>query len=167
MPEPKILYDALQTSTGLAGLLFHIALGVGFPALLLTAAGLKLRTARIKSAKTIGFALGTVALFLLVTGGLALGMDPLGAEYRRMIENRDYQKVRGKITNLTPSTLVAGNPVATFEVAGKVFAYGRGSENFNLDLAGDNRVLANGLSVEIWFNHDQILRILSAEDGIE
>ncbi|MFO1522585.1 MAG: hypothetical protein U1F77_07295 [Kiritimatiellia bacterium] len=94
-------------------------------------------------------------------------MDPLGAEYRRLMESRDYQKVRGKITNLTPSTLVADNPVATFEVAGKVFAYGCGSENFNLDLAGDNRVLANGLSVEIWFNHDQILRILSAEDGIE
>lgn len=24
MPEPKILYDAMQTSAGLAGLLFHI-----------------------------------------------------------------------------------------------------------------------------------------------
>lgn len=24
MSEPKLLYDALQTSTGLAGLLFHI-----------------------------------------------------------------------------------------------------------------------------------------------
>ena len=167
MSEPKILYDAMQTSAGMTGLLFHIALGVGFPALLLTAAARKLRTARTKSAKMVGFALGTVALFLLVGGVLSLGMDPLGAEYRRMIENRDYQKVRGKITNLTASTLVAGNPVATFEVASKVFAYGRGSENFNLDLAVDNRVLANGLSVEIWFNQDQILRILSAEDGIE
>lgn len=163
MSEPKILFDVLDQSAG-PSVLFSFPYFMGFPSLLLFFAVRGFRKARTKLGKIMGFALGAVALFLMVAGMGALFTNPLATEYRKYIESHDYTEVRGEITHLTESTLVAGNPAATFEVAGHVFAYGRGSENYQLEMVDKGGILTNGLPVKIWLKDDKILRIFSVAE---
>ena len=160
MIEPKVIFDAVESSANSTGsLLFFIVLSVGFPCILLFFAVRAFRNAQTKATKGIGIVTGVVGLLLLVTGLGSLLTDSLANEFRQQIENKDYTEVQGKITNLTESTMLAGNPAATFEVSDHVFEYGRGSGNYELNMVENGGILANGISVRIWFKDDKILRI--------
>lgn len=122
------------------------------------------RKARAKSGKAVGIIVGVVALLLFVTGLGSIVTDPQAARNQKDFQNHQYTEVRGKITHLTESTLMAGNPAATFEVAGHVFAYGRGSENYELDMVEKGGFLTNKLPVKIWFKDNKILRVSTAAE---
>lgn len=159
MTESKIQFDAVESSARQSHSLIAIVLPVGFPSLMLFFLLRGFAKARSKTAKAMVISLGVFVLLLLVTGVGSVVSDSLSNNYRQHIENSDYAEVRGKITNLTESTILSGNPAASFEVAGPIFEYGRGSENYALDIIEKGGVLANGLSVRIWFKDEKILRI--------
>jgi hypothetical protein len=123
------------------------------------------RKAGTKASKRIGIASSFLGFVLLVSWLGALLTKPLSAEYRQRIESRDFTEVEGKITKLTESTIIAGNPVATFEVSGHVFKYGRGSANYELDMIEKDGILVNGLPVRVLFKDEKILRIYSSTEN--
>jgi hypothetical protein len=122
------------------------------------------RKADTKRTKAIGIVLGLVGLVTFLTGLGSLLTDPLSAEYRDPIESNNYSEVEGKITDLTASTKIAGNPVATFQVSGHTFEYARGSVNYELNIIEKGGILANGIPVTIWFEGDKILRIYATTE---
>lgn len=164
MTDPKILFDVLDRSTGLGSTIFKFLIGIGFPSLLLFFAVCGFRKALAKSQKTVMVTLGVAAGSFVVIGIGSFVTDPAANNYRQRMENHDFTEIQGKITHLTESTLLAGNPAATFEVSGHIFTYGRGSENYNLEMANKGGILANGLPVRIWFKDDKILRVYSVEE---
>jgi len=164
MTESNILFDVLSDTTGVGGTVFSIVLSLVFPALLLFFGVRGFRRSEGKAGKTISMIVFIVGLTSLITGIVALFMDPLAAEYRQSIESRDYSEIQGSISNLTESTLCAGNPAATFEVNGHVFEYARGSENYELNMVEKGGFLANGLGVIIWFRDDKILRVFTMNE---
>ena len=160
MNEPKVIYDAVESLANTTGsLIFFIVLGVGFPCLLLFFGVRAFRKAQTKATKGRGIVVGVIGLLSLATGLGSLLTDGLANEVRQQIEKKDYTEVQGRITNLTESTMLAGNPAATFEVSDHLFEYGRGSDNYELNMVEKGGILANGISVRIWFNNDKILRI--------
>lgn len=163
MTDPKIIFDTLDVTTGAGYTIFSFIFNIGFPSLVIFFVILGFRNAHTKSKKTMMILLGAVGAVLLLAGIGSFITDP-GATERRQIENHDYTIVRGKITKLTESTIIAGNPAATFEVADHVFQYGRGSDNYKLNMVEKDGILSNGRSVEIWYKNDKILRILSASE---
>ena len=164
MPDPQILFDVLDRSTGLGATIFKFLFGIGFPSLLLFFAVRAFRKARTKSQGTVMAVLGVVAGLFFVTGIGTFVTDPGASRYRQRMENHDFTELQGKITHLTESSLLAGNPAATFEVGGNIFTYGRGSENYELEMAEKGGILANGLPVKIWFKDQRILRVFSVEE---
>lgn len=164
MTEPKVLFDAAESSS-ISGSFIVIVLSLVMPCFLILLGIHAFRKTGTKASKRIGIASSVLGLLLLFTWLGALLTDPLSAEYRQRIESRDFNEVEGKITKLTESTLLAGNPVATFEVSGHAFEYGRGSENYELDMTKKDGILANGLSVRILFKDDKILRIYSSPEN--
>jgi hypothetical protein len=158
MIESKVLFDAVESSANTTGsMLIMIVFGVGFPCLLLFSAARVFRNGRSKATKGIGIVVGIIGSLLFLAGLGSLLTNPLSTEYRQLIEKKDYTEVHGKIANMTESTLLAGNPAATFEVSGHVFEYGRGSDNYQIE----GGFLTNNIHVTIWFKGDKILRIYS------
>ncbi|MDT8389042.1 MAG: hypothetical protein RRC34_00850 [Lentisphaeria bacterium] len=164
MPESRIIFDAVESSSGQSTMWLAIVLSVGFPSLLLFFSVRGFSKASSKSAKTLAIILGSASFLLLLIGVGSLVSDPLSNSCQQHINNSDYVEVSGDITKLTESTLLAGNPSASFEVAGHVFEYGRGTPNYELDMIGKGGVLANGHPVRIWFKDDKILRMFSVGD---
>ena len=161
MTEPKILFDAVEYSASSSGSFLSIILSLALPCMLIFFGVRAFRKAETKGAKGIGGAVGLVGLVLFLTGLGSLLTDPLSAEYRQRIESKDYSEVEGAITKLTESTMLAGNPAATFEVSEHVFEYGRGSANYELDMVEKDGILANEIPVKILFKDDKILRVYS------
>ncbi|WAC20957.1 hypothetical protein OVA24_06125 [Luteolibacter sp. SL250] len=112
-----------------------------------------------KSSRKVGTLLIAAGILLFGIGVGSLFVAP-APSYRELIEKGEYTETRGTISNFIKSTLIAGNPVATFEVAGKVFEHGRGSVNFALDEHSTKSPLRNGMEVMIWDHEGKILKII-------
>lgn len=156
-----MLFDAAEASANSSSSVVFVVLSLAFPCLLIFFGVRAFRKAETNGIKGVGIVLGVVGLLLFLTGLAGVLTDPLSAEYRERIVSKDFSEVEGEIAKLTESTIVAGNPVATFEVSGHVFEYGRGSANYELDMVDKDGILANGVSVIILFKDDKILRIYS------
>lgn len=162
MTEPRIIFDVLEQSGGLGITLFSILWCVGIPIWILYLVVRRFR--KVTRVEKIAFVFGgLVAVCFLILAVVSLFMNSTEDEYRKLIQNNEFSVVEGEIYQLTESTILKGKPVATFTVDSHIFSYGRGSENYGLQMAGKGGFLANGLSVRIWFKDDIILRVFALE----
>ncbi|RYD79891.1 MAG: hypothetical protein EOP84_12540 [Verrucomicrobiaceae bacterium] len=148
MDHTTVIYDITTESAsgGVMGMLFSLALPLCFLFFGIDAFR--------KSSRRVGALLIAAGALWLGMGVVSLLVAP-GADYRELIEKRHYTETRGTISNFIKSSVIAGKPVATFEVAGEVFEHGGGSANY--DLPGS---LRNGLGVMIWHHEGRILKIV-------
>ncbi len=165
MQEWKMIFDVLaDNEPDLVIDTIMAFIEYGIPCLMIFIAIRSFRKSKSWSSKTIIITIGIIGVASLVMATMSLFRDPLKERYSHQIEMKDYIETTGFITNLTVTTHVAGQPAANFEVAGRVFKYGSGSENYAIAAQEKGGILANGLMIKICYKDEKILRMFSSVD---
>ena len=165
MSEQVVLFDLAEAYES-TSLFFECLMLLPAIAFLLISSVTFVKALKNKSAWSFGAKIVSVPAFLLGLIMLTSQIynwiaNPVPTYYRKLIADEDYLITKGEIRHIRPTSIWAGDPIATFIVSDHKFTYGPRSGNFQLDRIEDGGLLRNGLSVEIWHKEGEILRIIS------